>query len=69
MCHPQSIRIVVITFALLLAVAAPVRAQVTTATLLGAVRDSSGAVVPWRDRRRNESRNRRAPRDNHGRAR
>ena len=45
MYHTQSLRIVAITCALLFAIAAP-HAQVTTATLLGAVRDSSGAVVP-----------------------
>jgi hypothetical protein len=45
MYHNQSLRIIVITCALLFAIAAP-HAQVTTATLLGAVRDSSGAVVP-----------------------
>ena len=45
MCHTQSLRIVVVACVLLCAIATP-HAQVTTATLLGAVRDSSGAVVP-----------------------
>jgi outer membrane receptor protein involved in Fe transport len=45
MRHAHSIRIV-ITSALLMAVCSTAAAQVTTATLFGAVRDASGAAVP-----------------------
>jgi hypothetical protein len=47
MCHPQSVLRVVYVFAVVVLLSFnEVHAQVTTATLVGLVRDTSGAVIP-----------------------